>query len=96
MATEQQIQSKMTKYLESQGAYAVKVVAASKSGVPDILACYRGRFLGIEVKTPRTQGNTSKLQDYNLEIIEEAEGYSLVAWEVDQLIDLLQKVDEEI
>lgn len=47
---EQDIQRKIIKYLESVGAYVVKVVASNKSGTPDILACYRGIFLAIEVK----------------------------------------------
>lgn len=83
--TEQQIQTKIIKYLESQGAYVVKVISASKSGVPDILACKDGRFYGIEVKTPKTKTNTSKLQDYNLQKIKDAGGISFVAWDLETL-----------
>jgi len=36
MASEQDIQRKIIKYLEAKGAYVVKVISASKSGVPDI------------------------------------------------------------
>jgi len=79
MATEQQYQSKMIKYLEAKGAYVVKVISASKKGVPDILACYCGAFIGIEMKTPTKRNNTTKLQEYNLAKIKQAEGYSLVA-----------------
>jgi len=96
MATEQQVQKKITNFLEKQGAYVVKVVSATKAGVPDILACYKGRFLGIEVKKPSTKNNTSKLQDYNLDKIVEASGLSCVAWEVDQVEDLLDLVDKTI
>ena len=82
MATEQQIQSKIVKYLESQGCYVVKVISASKAGVPDILGSYEGEFFGIEVKTPSTCSNVSKLQEYNLDKIRESGGHSLVAWDV--------------
>jgi len=79
---EQDIQRKIIKFLESKGAYVVKVVSATKAGVPDILCCLQGKFIGIEVKTPTTKGNTSALQKYNLELIEAKGGLSLVAWDV--------------
>lgn len=90
--TEQDIQRKIIKYLESQGAYVVKVISASKSGVPDILFCYEGVFCAIEVKTPTTKGNVSKLQEYNLDRIRETGGHSTVAWSVDQAEDFLRGV----
>ena len=83
--SEQQIQTKIIKYLEKQGAYVVKVISASKAGVPDILCCYQGKFIGIEVKTPGTKDNTSKLQDYNLKKIREAGGIGIVAWNIEQV-----------
>lgn len=89
MATEQQIQKKIIKHLESRGCYIVKVISATKAGVPDIIGCYNGQFIGIEVKTPATKTNVSKLQKYNLDIIEEAGGKSIVAWEVSQVEDFL-------
>ena len=88
--SEQQIQRKIIKYLESQGCYVVKVVSATKSGVPDIIGCYEGVFFGIEVKTPKTRNNVSKLQEYNLDKIREADGHSLVAWEVEQVEEFIQ------
>lgn len=87
--SEQQIQKKIINYLESQGCYVVKVVSATRSGVPDILGCYEGVFFGIEVKTPKTASNVSKLQEYNLDKIREADGHSLVAWEVEQVEEFI-------
>ena len=83
--TEQQIQKKIIKYLESRGCYVVKVVTATKSGVPDIIGCYEGIFFAIEVKTPATARNVSKLQEYNLDKIRDADGHSLVAWSLEQV-----------
>ena len=93
MAKEQDYQRKIIKYLESVGAYVVKVVAASKKGVPDIIACYKGSFIAIEVKTPLTRHNTTKLQDYNLKKVREAEGYAIVAVEVEDLFATLSLID---
>ena len=92
--TEQQIQKKITTFLEKQGCYVVKVISATKAGVPDILGCFNGKFFGIEVKKPTTKTNTSKLQEYNLMKIQEAAGYSCVAWDVEQAEDLLDLIEK--
>ncbi len=80
---EQDIQRKIIKYLESVGAYVVKVVASNKSGTPDILACYQGIFLAVEVKRPETKTNVSELQEYNIKKIKEAGGVAIVSWDLD-------------
>lgn len=87
---EQQIQLKIQKFLEQQGCYVVKVIAANRAGVPDLLVCYKGKFIGVEVKTPKTQNNISKLQEYNLEKIQRSQGISLVATCVEDLEFLFQ------
>jgi len=92
---EQDYQRKIVKHLESLGAYVVKVVAASKKGVPDILACYKGKFIAIEVKTPTTRKNTTKLQDYNLNKVRQAAGYAMVAVDIEDLECILNEIDYE-
>jgi len=47
---EQQLQSKIIKYILARGGYTVKVVTSTKAGVPDIIACLDGQFYGIDVK----------------------------------------------
>jgi Holliday junction resolvase len=92
--TEQDIQRKMIKALENEyDAYVVKVISANKAGVPDILACINGKFIGIEVKRPETKHNVSKLQAHNLSMIEQAEGIATVCWSVD---DLREFIEEEV
>ena len=87
---EQQIQSKIIKYLKSMGAYVVKVSIATKSGVPDIICCYKGVFIAIEVKAPG--GAISTLQQWNIEQIRKAGGIAIIAYsdiEVKSLLTLL-------
>ena len=80
---EQQIQAKIIKELKKRGCYVVKVITASTSGVPDILACCKGKFYGIEVKRP---GNKpSALQIANMGMIVKAGGISFVAYSVEDL-----------
>jgi len=86
---EQDIQKKFIRYIEDQGGYVVKVITASKAGVPDLLVCLEGKFIGIEVKTPVTKGNASKLQEYNIALIEQAGGLAGVAWDMDSLVEVL-------
>jgi len=90
MASEQQIQKKITNLLEAEGCYVVKVVSATKAGVPDILGCYEGMFFAIEVKTPSTVNNVSKLQDYNLDKIRLCGGNSMVADSTEGIVEFLR------
>ncbi len=90
---EQDIQRKIIKYLESVGAYVVKVVASNKSGTPDILACYRGIFLAIEVKRPETKTNVSELQEYNIKKIKEAGGIAIVSWDLDAVKATIENIN---
>ena len=53
MATEQQIQSKLIKQLESDGYYVIKLSVTNKTGIPDLLAIQKGSNVHfIEVKRP--------------------------------------------
>ena len=90
---EQDIQCKIIKYLESVGAYVVKVVASNKSGTPDILACYRGIFLAVEVKRPETKTNVSELQEYNIKKIKEAGGVAIVSWDLDAVKATIENIN---
>lgn len=90
---EQDIQRKIIKYLEGVGAYVVKVVASNKSGTPDILACYRGIFLAVEVKRPETKTNVSELQEYNIKKIKEAGGVAIVSWDLDAVKAVVENIN---
>jgi Holliday junction resolvase len=93
--TEQQIQKKILDYLDSIDCYTVKVVSASRAGVPDILACYGGRFLAIEVKKPETINSVTKLQEHNLGMITTRGGYSTVATSVADVKEFIQDIDTQ-
>lgn len=63
MAEEAKIQNKILNWLHSQKIYSFKVTSANTNGVPDIVACLHGNFIGIEVKAEN--GHLSAVQDYN-------------------------------
>ena len=59
--TEQQIQSKRIKQLESEGYYVLKLVQTNKNGIPDVIAIPPNcGVVFSEIKTPK--GRLSKLQ----------------------------------
>ncbi len=89
---EKNIENKIKNYLKSKGAYYVKYFGNqfSQVGVPDILACYKGRFIGIEVKNEK--GKTSPLQDINLQQIKDAGGISFVARNVEDVAKVIDTV----
>jgi len=89
---ERAIQTKIIKNLESQGCYVIKTIACSKAGVPDIIACYKGTFIAIEVKT--STGVVSKLQYAHIRLINNAKGYAIVAKNLADAERLLDKIDE--
>jgi Holliday junction resolvase len=47
-----------------------------RSGVPDIVGCYKGRFFAIECKAGK--GTTTALQDKNIKEIKKAGGQVIV------------------
>ena len=80
MAAEKLFENKIKKQLEEHGAYYVKFFANAftKSGVPDILACVNGYFIGIEVKAQN--GRPSELQLHNIRKIKDAGGFAFVLY----------------
>lgn len=89
---EKNIENQIKKYLKSKGAYYVKYFGNSFSqvGVPDLLVCYKGRFIAIEVKNEK--GKTSPLQDYNIKAIKQAGGISLVARSVEDVSKVIDNI----
>ena len=86
--SEQKLQTKILKWLDSEGHYVFKVVVANRSGIPDIIGCtYWGRFFAIEVKYGKNKA--SKLQDWNISEIKSRGGIALVAWDLQTVQDAL-------
>ena len=76
---ESQFQKKVTKWLESKGAYCRKQNASglSRTGTPDYLICLDGVFLAIEYKKSMKDKPT-ELQKKNINDINKAKGIAIV------------------
>ena len=77
---EGRVKAKITKWLrESRIWYCMPIGSAFMSaGVPDIICCYHGWFVALEVKAPGKEKNTTKLQDFQLAAIRDCGGLAIV------------------
>ena len=76
--SESAFQKKVLKWLSTiDNCYVVKVVRANRSGVHDIILCYKGRFASIELK--KETGKMSALQKIHAHEVRQAGGKF---WEV--------------
>ena len=75
---EKKVKDKVVAQLKSLGAYYFYPVSGGfgASGVPDIVACYKGLFFGIECKAGKNK--PTKLQELNLRQITGSGGTALV------------------
>ena len=81
MASEKTFENKIKKFLKTKGCWSLKYwggAAYTKAGIPDILCCCNGYFLGIEVKA--ANGKASPLQLHHLKKIDEAGGYGILLY----------------
>jgi Holliday junction resolvase len=78
MTPEAKVKKKVVQILKEIGAYYFYPVTGGygRSGVPDIIVCFRGNFIGIECKAGNNQ--PTSLQQKNLDEIRKAGGTALV------------------
>jgi Holliday junction resolvase len=93
---EKKVKAKVVAQLKTLGAYYFYPVTGGygASGVPDIVACLKGRFIGIECKA---NGNKpTALQQMNLDQIATQGGIALVIDEtnVNELKGMIENVLE--
>lgn len=78
--------------LEERGALVVSTTGAlGNRGVPDFIACHRGRFIGIEVKRPGQK--LQPAQELWAQRIQKARGWHFVvtsAEEAKQALDIVE------
>ena len=63
------------------------------NGVPDIICCYKGRFLGLECKLPG--GRLTKIQKRTIEKINRAGGFACRVESVEDVKRVIERVDLE-
>ena len=88
---EAKVKLAVKKILDELGIYHFSPYMAGmgRAGVPDIIACHKGRFVAIECKAGK--GKTTALQDRELNAIAAAGGFTFVARETN-----LEELREEL
>ena len=90
---EKWVKQQVVKMLKDRGAYYFYPVASGymSIGVPDIVACYKGAFIGIECKAG--DNKPSVLQEKNLQHIQDNQVIAIVVNE-DTLLSLQNFLNE--
>ena len=94
---ERDIVTAIKKYLASLGSdvffWKEHGSVYGTNGVPDIICCYKGRFLGLECKLPG--GRLTKLQKRVIEKINRAGGVACRVESVEDVKRVIERVDLE-
>lgn len=82
-------------YLNGVGAFWSMIPggAYAKTGDPDMIVCYMGRYIAVEAKTP--EGVQSQWQKLRQSQIEEAGGIYVLARSVEQVKEVIENVKRE-
>ena len=91
---ESKLKRSLKNILNDRGAYwcAVAEGAYAKPGDPDIIVCYKGKFIGIEAKT--YEGSQSQWQKLRERMITKAGGIYLIVRSPEDVIRMLDAIDE--
>lgn len=78
--TEKQFERKVKQYLDDLGIWYLKTWSngVQREGIPDLLVCCNGYFMGIELKA--AAGKPSALQKWNVKNIRASNGIALVLY----------------
>ena len=93
---EKTITNQILKYLKSlPECFAFKEHGGlyGTSGIPDIIVCYKGKFLAFEVKTEK--GKLSKLQEMAIAKIRKANGMAFKVTSLEEVKKILEGVMPE-
>lgn len=93
---EYKVKQKVVKFLKEKGVYYFFPATGGygRSGVPDVVGCYKGRFIAVECKAGANK--TTALQDKELHDIRAAGGLAVVINEHNmmELETLIRSVEE--
>lgn len=93
---ERVLQSKILQALRRYGGWWIKYHVPPRygtAGVPDILGCYRGIFVAMEVKRPGGDSPTPLQQEQINSIRRDGRGIAIVVQSVDEALGICYKLD---
>lgn len=92
---ESDLSKKIALKMRQRGCWAVKIAAGPRqgTGLPDIIGCYMGVFLGLEVKLPGKEKTMTVLQKARLDAIVAAGGLGEMVTSWEDVESILNDVD---
>ena len=94
--TEAQVQKEIVHYCKGQGWWVSKIMRASELGVPDLIVCADGVFIGCEVKAEKflkkPDRQMSEWQVKQASRIEDSDGIAICVASLEQFISELEDV----
>jgi Holliday junction resolvase len=90
---ESKLSRKIMTALRARGWFCFKVHGSEfmLAGLPDIICCAQGLFIGLETKMPGKEKNTSARQDYVHELIQMAGGKAIVVSSVAAALEAVEQ-----
>lgn len=78
--SEKSFETDVKQFLKDKGCWTLKTWGngVQRKGVPDLLVCCNGMFLGIELKSQKGKFDKEGLQMYNIREIRKAGGIAMV------------------
>lgn len=91
---ESKLSTKIQTELRKLGVFVFKVHGSEhmQAGLPDLIACVDGRFVGLEVKLPGEEHAVSKIQQLRHDEIRAAGGLVWVITNVDQALSIVKSL----
>ena len=94
---EKAVENKIKDYLFQHNIYHFKVHGSKfmPAGIPDIVCCFNGSFLGIEVKRPGAKNDQSEQQKVHERNIIKSGGTYLLVDSLQEVIDYVESKTKE-
>lgn len=80
--------------LRERGAFCFKVHGSEMmmAGLPDLMVCWRGKFVALEVKMPENRGGLSRIQQHRRDQIRAAGGVCEVVCSVNEALAIVDRI----
>jgi len=90
---ESKLSRRIMEVLRLEGYFCFKVHGSEymMAGLPDIIVCAEGKFIGIEVKMPQSRGNVSPVQRLVHTKIEHAGGVARVVCSPSEALSVVKE-----
>ena len=91
---ESKLSRRIMEKLRANGYFVFKVHGSEfmMSGLPDLIVCAEGRFIGLETKLPSTRNNVSPRQSLVHSQIQHAGGHASVVCSPDEAVRRVEEV----